>query len=289
MRDFIKDPIGSFRWMRILSFSLLMLLLYPLGIHAQDITLTGVVSDDTGEGLLGVSVLVKGTGNGTITNVEGKYSLKVKNSDVVVFSFVGMKTKEYKVAGRTVINVQMKADAELLDEVVVVGYGTQKKSSLTSAVSAMKGEELLKSPSTNVSQLLGGRLPGISSVQESGEPGLDQASLKIRGSIYNVAYIVDGFPVDNINDLDPNDIESVSVLKDGASAAVYGLKGAGGVIIVTTKKGEVGKTKVTYDASELSDAQQTTSLVPPNKNRYPFHQKRSPAYDDDQHYRLHLM
>lgn len=97
MRDFIKDPIGSFRWMRILSFSLLMLLLYPLGIHAQDITLTGVVSDDTGEGLLGVSVLVKGTGNGTITNVEGKYSLKVKNSDVVVFSFVGMKTKEYKV------------------------------------------------------------------------------------------------------------------------------------------------------------------------------------------------
>lgn len=249
MRDFIKDPIGSFRWMRILSFSLLMLLLYPLGIHAQDITLTGVVSDDTGEGLLGVSVLVKGTGNGTITNVEGKYSLKVKNSDVVVFSFVGMKTKEYKVAGRTVINVQMKADAELLDEVVVVGYGTQKKSSLTSAVSAMKGEELLKAPSTNVSQLLGGRLPGISSVQESGEPGLDQASLKIRGSIYNVAYIVDGFPVDNINDLDPNDIESVSVLKDGASAAVYGLKGAGGVIIVTTKKGEVGKTKVTYDAS----------------------------------------
>lgn len=211
--------------------------------------MTGVVSDDTGEGLLGVSVLVKGTGNGTITNVEGKYSLKVKNSDVVVFSFVGMKTKEYKVAGRTVINVQMKADAELLDEVVVVGYGTQKKSSLTSAVSAMKGEELLKAPSTNVSQLLGGRLPGISSVQESGEPGLDQASLKIRGSIYNVAYIVDGFPVDNINDLDPNDIESVSVLKDGASAAVYGLKGAGGVIIVTTKKGEVGKTKVTYDAS----------------------------------------
>lgn len=249
MRDFIKDPIGSFRWMRIFSFSLLMLLLYPLGIHAQDITLTGVVSDDTGEGLLGVSVLVKGTGNGTITNVEGKYSLKVKSSDVVVFSFVGMKTKEYKVAGRTVINVQMKADAELLDEVVVVGYGTQKKSSLTSAVSAMKGEELLKAPSTNVSQLLGGRLPGISSVQESGEPGLDQASLKIRGSIYNVAYIVDGFPVDNINDLDPNDIESVSVLKDGASAAVYGLKGAGGVIIVTTKKGEVGKTKVTYDAS----------------------------------------
>lgn len=111
----------------MLSFSLLMLLLYPLGLQAQDITLKGVVSDGTGEGLPGVSVLVKGTSNGTITDVEGKYSLNVKSSDVVVFSFVGMKTQEYKVAGRTVINVQMKDDTELLDEVVVVGYGTQKK------------------------------------------------------------------------------------------------------------------------------------------------------------------
>ena len=138
MRDFIKDPTGSFRWMRMLFFSFLMLLLYPLGIQAQDITLKGVVSDGTGESLPGVSVLVKGTSNGTITDAEGKYSLNVKSSDVVIFSFVGMKTQEYKVAGRTVINVQMKDDTELLDEVVVVGYGTQKKSSLTSAVSAMK-------------------------------------------------------------------------------------------------------------------------------------------------------
>ena len=111
----------------------------------------------------------------------------------------------------------MKEDLNFIEETVVVGYGTQKKSSLTSAVSAMKGEELMKAPSTNVSQLLAGKLTGISSVQESGEPGLDQASLRIRGSIYGAAYVVDGYPVSDINDLDPADIESISVLKDGST------------------------------------------------------------------------
>lgn len=158
-----------------------------------------------------------------MTDADGKYSLNADRNATLVFSFVGMKFQEVAVNGRKVINVTMVDDAELLDEVVVVGYGTQKKSSLTSAVSVVKGEELLKAPATNVSQLLGGRLPGISSLQESGEPGLDQASLKIRGSVYSVSYVVDGFPVNSINDIAPNDIESVSVLKDGASAAIYGL------------------------------------------------------------------
>lgn len=230
----------------LLSF--FALLLCSVSGYAQNITVTGKVSDAMGT-LPGVSVAIKGTTNGTVTDVDGKYSLNVAKNATLVFSFVGMKSQEVTVNGRKVIDVTMTNDTELLDEVVVVGYGTSKKSSLTSAVSAVKGDELLKAPATNVSQLLGGRLPGISSLQESGEPGLDQASLKIRGSVYSVSYIVDGFPVSNINDLDPNDIESVSVLKDGASAAVYGLAGAGGVIIVTTKRGEAGKTKVTYDAS----------------------------------------
>lgn len=235
--------------MKVFVLAFFTLLLCSMNGYAQSITVTGVVSDATGESLPGVSVAVKGTTNGTITDLDGKYSLDVKKNATLVFSYIGMKTQELNVAGRKTVNVVLKDDTELLDEVIVVGYGTQKKSSLTSAVSAIKGDELLKAPSTNVSQLLGGRLPGISSLQESGEPGLDQASLKIRGSVYSVAYIVDGFPVSNINDLDPNDIESVSVLKDGASAAVYGLQGAGGVIIITTKKGTVGKTQVTYDAS----------------------------------------
>ena len=136
-----------------------------------------------------------------------------------------------------------------LDDVIVVGYGTAKKETLTAAVSAIKGDELLKAPATNVSQVLAGKLSGISSVQESGEPGLDQASLRIRGSVYGVAYVVDGFPVDNINDIDPADIESVSVLKDGASAAVYGLQAAGGVIIITTRKGDKGAPRITYNGS----------------------------------------
>lgn len=227
----------------------LLFLMCSLPLSAQNIKVSGVVKDVSGEVLPGVNVTVKGTQNVTITNPEGRYQLTAPSNSVLVFSFVGMTSEEVSVRGRNVINVTLHDDAEQLSEIVVVGYGTQKKSSLTSAISAMKGEELLKAPSTNVSQLLAGKLSGLSSVQESGEPGADGATLRIRGSIYAVSYIVDGFPVDDIDNLDPNDIESISVLKDAASAAVYGLKSAGGVIIVTTKKGEVGKTKITYDGS----------------------------------------
>lgn len=247
MRDFRRISNQGSRCLKAFMLSLLTVL-FCVSAQAQDITVTGVVKDAAGE-LPGVSVAVKGTTNGTITGIDGSYSLQVPKNSTLVFSFVGMKTQEVAVNGRKVVNVTMEDDTEVLDEVVVVGYGTAKKSSLTSAVSAIKGEELLKAPATNVSQVLAGRLPGMSSVQESGEPGLDQASLRIRNSRYSVAYVVDGFPVDDINDLDPNDIESISLLKDGASAAVYGLQGAGGVLIVTTKRGEAGKTKVTYDAS----------------------------------------
>ncbi len=196
----------------------------------------------------GVTVTVKGTHTTVATNINGNYAIDVDGNSTVVFSFVGMKTVEEKVANRQEINVEMESTALDLEEVVVVGYGKQKKGSLTSSISAIKGEELLKGPSTNVSQVLAGVLPGLSSVQESGQPGVDQASLRIRGSKYAVAYVVDGYPVRDINDLDPNEIESVSVLKDGAAAAVYGLQGAGGVVIITTKRCTEGKTKVTYDA-----------------------------------------
>lgn len=218
-------------------------------LHAQP-TVRGKVSDSNGQALAGVIVLVKGTTDGVSTDDNGQYSISVKKGDTIVFSCLGMAERSFECDGRlNELNVTMYDDATWLEETVIVGYGTQKKSSVTSAVSAMKGDELLKAPSTNVSQLLAGKLPGISSVQESGEPGLDQAALRIRGSRYSAAYVVDGFPVNDINDLDPADIESVSVLKDGASAAVYGLKAAGGVILVTTKKGDKGKTKITYNAS----------------------------------------
>lgn len=229
------------------TFLLFMLFTSVLSVHAQSIV-TGIVTDDTGEGIPGVSVILKGTTQGTITDIEGKYSTDANAKDILIFSYIGMRSQEIRVNGKDVVNVTLLEDVEALEEVVVVGYGTTRKSSLTGAVSAVKGDDLLKAPATNLSSLLGGRLPGISSVQESGEPGVDQASLRIRGSMYDVTYIVDGMPR-SINDIDPNDIESVSVLKDGASAAVYGLKGAGGVIIVTTKKGAQGKSKISYNGS----------------------------------------
>ncbi len=241
--------------MKSIFRSLLVTLILFIGggtVFAQSQgSLKGVVTDANGEPLAGVFVLIKGTSNGTPTDLDGRYEIKgIKAGDSIEYSFIGMVSSTYVYDGKkTVHDVVLHEDIEALGEIVVVGYGTQKKSSLTSAVSVMKGEELMKAPSTNVSQLLAGRLPGLSSVQESGEPGLDQAAIRIRGSINGVSYVVDGFPVTNINDIDPNDIESISVLKDGASAAVYGLQASGGVIIITTKKGDKGGTKITYNAS----------------------------------------
>lgn len=207
----------------------------------------GTVRDASGEALPGVTVTVKGQkGAGAVTDGEGGFSINASGNAQLVFTYVGMKPQTVSVGNRKQISVSLADDESTLNDVVVVGYGQAKKMTLTGAVSAMKGDELLKGPSTNISSLLGGKLPGLTSLQESGEPGDDQASLRIRGSQYGALYIVDGMPR-SINDIDPNDVESVSVLKDGASAAVYGLNAAGGVVIVTTKQGQKGKPTVSYD------------------------------------------
>ena len=234
--------------LRLITATLAGLLLLPAAIFAQG-ALRGQVSDTEGNPLSGVTVMVKGTARGTMTDLDGNYTLSASRGEVILFSCLGLADEERTWDGRSPLNVTMHEDNLYLDDVVVVGYGTAKKETLTAAVSAIKGDELLKAPATNVSQVLAGKLSGLSSVQESGEPGLDQASLRIRGSVYGVAYVVDGFPVDNINDIDPADIESISVLKDGASAAVYGLKAAGGVIVITTRKGDKGDARITYNAS----------------------------------------
>ena len=155
----------------------------------------GKVTDIDGQPLPGVAVMVTGTTNGTMTDIDGTYSLSgLKVGDVILFSSLGMGDQSFNCDGTlSKLDVTMKEDATFLEETIVVGYGVQKKSSMTSAVSAMKGDELLKAPSTNVSQLLAGRLTGVSSVQESGEPGLDQASIRIRGSQGAVKYVVDGW------------------------------------------------------------------------------------------------
>ena len=240
--------------MKAIYKNLLVVLIFLMGgamlSYAQP-TIKGKVTDENGQPLPGVAVMVVGTNNGTLTDDAGNYSITgVKNGQSLLFSSLGFADQTFNCNGSlSKLDVTMTEDVNFLEETIVVGYGTQKKSSMTSAVAAMKGDELLKAPATNVSQLIAGKLSGVSSVQESGEPGLDQASLRIRGSQYGAKYIVDGFPVDNINDLDPYDIESISVLKDGASAAVYGLQAANGIIIVTTKKGQAGKPKITYNAT----------------------------------------
>jgi len=227
---------------------LLWMLCCAFIVNAQ-INIQGKVKDTNGEPLIGLSVMVKGTTVGTTTDAGGHFSIKAPNQkSVLAFSFVGYVKQFVPVGTNKELTIVMQEDNALLDEVMVVGYGTQKKSTLTGSVSQIKGDQLLTTPSTNVSSLLGGRVAGIQSVQTSGQPGSDQAALTIRGSIYSATYIVDGMPR-SINDIDPNDIETISVLKDGAAAAVYGLKGAGGVIIVTTKKGHVGKSQITYNGS----------------------------------------
>ena len=201
--------------MKAIYRNLLVAFIFLMGgaasISAQP-TVKGKVTDSNGYPLPGVAVLVSGTSNGTMTDDNGDYTLSgLKKGDVILFTSLGMGDQTFDCDGSlSRLNVTMSEDATFLEETIVVGYGTQKKSSMTSAVSAMKGDELLKAPSTNVSQLIAGKLSGVSSVQESGEPGLDQASLRIRGSQYGAKYVVDGFPVDNINDIDPYDIESIS-------------------------------------------------------------------------------
>ena len=240
--------------MKAVLRNLLVMFIFLLGgaayVTAQP-TIRGKVTDAEGRPLEGVVVLVKGTTNGAMTDINGNYSISsLKKGDVLIFSSLGLADQTFECTGSmSKLDVTMNEDVTYLEETIVVGYGTQKKSSMTSAVSAIKGDDLLKAPSTNVSQLLAGRLTGVSSVQESGEPGLDQAAIRIRGAQYSAKYVVDGFPVDNINDIDPYDIESISVLKDGASAAVYGLQAANGVIIITTKKGSASKPKITYNAT----------------------------------------
>lgn len=207
---------------------------------------SGTVIDSKGEALIGVSVQVKGSTTGTITNMDGTYSLNVNNlQSTLVFSYMGFVAQEIPLNGKHTVNVTLIESDKSLSEIVVVGYGTQKKVSVSAAVSQIDGQELLKAPAANITNLLGGRLPGVVALQQSGQPGSDGASLLVRGS--GAKYIVDGIARD-FSEIDPNDIASVSVLKDASSAAVYGLD-ASSVIIVTTKRGQESASRITFTGS----------------------------------------
>lgn len=212
-------------------------------IWAQQ-TISGKVTDEAGEPLPGVTVLVQGTTQGTITDVDGTYSLQVSGDGTLVFSFVGMQSENEPIDGRTTINVTMQVDAIGLEEVVAVGYGVQKKATLTGSVGNVKAEEMLQRPVANTTELLQGQVSGLYTRQTSGLPGADGTTLNIRGYGNNPLVLIDGIE-GNLGQIDPNDIESVSVLKD-ASAAIYGARAGNGVILVTTKRGAEKPSQITY-------------------------------------------
>lgn len=217
-------------------------------------TINGAVTDTAGLPLPGVTVLVKGTTIGTSTDEGGEFAIQAGENDVLVFSMVGFATQEVPVTIGQAMNIELRQDAQQLDEVVVVGYGTQKKAVVSGAVATVDGEELTKSPTVNLTNTLAGRLPGVTAMQASGEPGYDNSSIRIRGvnSLGNsdALIVIDGVPnrAGGLARINPADVESISILKD-ASAAIYGSRAANGVILVTTKRGQTGKPQLSYDFS----------------------------------------
>ena len=240
-------------------FALTISLVFPFKANASveviaDRTITGKVTDAGGAGLPGVSVVLKGTSRGTTTNGEGSFTLEVPDSgpDVLVFSFVGYEPQEITMGNRTRIEVTLLEDTKALEEVIVVGYGTQKKRDLTGAISSISSKEIAETPAANLLQNAQGRLAGVDIVRANGNPGAEPV-IRIRGNRSINAgngplYVIDGIPTDvSINDFNPNDIESMEVLKDASAVAIYGSRGANGVILITTKRGKAGKAVISYD------------------------------------------
>lgn len=217
--------------------------------------LSGIVRDVTGEPIIGASVFVKGTKIGTITNVDGEFSLDVPANSTLMVSYIGFATREIPVKNHSNLKITLDEDAaHNLNEVVVVGYGTQKKASVTGAIASVTTKDLVQTPQANISNMLVGKMPGLIAMQRSGAPGEDNSTLLIRGvSTFsdNTAPLVmiDGVERPNYNGLDPNEIESVSILKDASATAIYGVRGANGVILITTRKGQRGKPHLNYSGN----------------------------------------
>lgn len=226
-----------------------------VGAMAQTLSVKGKVRDDQQQGLPGVSVVVKGTTTGTVTDAQGNYALNVPRNATLVFSFIGYTSQEFPVNNRNTIDVAMATDNKMLNEVVVVGYGEQKKETVTGSVATVKGTELVKSPAVNLTNSIAGRMPGVIATNASGQPGNDGAAIRIRGSNTlgnnDALIVIDGVPAraGGIDRLNPADIESISVLKD-ASAAIYGSRAANGVVLVTTKRGKSGKPELSYNFNQ---------------------------------------
>ncbi|MCE7926734.1 MAG: TonB-dependent receptor [Haliscomenobacteraceae bacterium CHB4] len=249
-------------------FTFLLFVFISISLPAQ---ITGRVTDAAGEGLAGVSIKVKGAGTGTTTDVEGNYRLAVSDG-VLEFSYTGFATQEIAVAGRTVIDVVMSEAVTTLESVVVVGYGTQKKKDITTAVVIVDEEAIKDRPMVSAAEALQGKAAGVQVVQPSGKPGNDIA-VRVRGSTSVLAgneplYVVDGVPTTDIRGLNPTDIESMSVLKDASSAAIYGARAANGVVLITTKRGKENTSVVRFNTyAGVSDLRKTVDVLTTKRYR----------------------
>ena len=245
----MSNKVKNMRSLLLILFSAI-----SLSVSAQTITVKGNVKDTSGEPVIGASVVEKGnTTNGTITDLDGNFSIKVDGKKTLVISYIGMKTQEVAVQGRKTINVQMVDDSKALDEVVVIGYGTVNKRDLTGSVASVSAKDLAAIPVASASEALTGKLAGVSVTTTEGSPDAD-IKIRVRGGgslsqDNSPLYIVDGFPVSSISDIAPSEIQSIDVLKDASSTAIYGARGVNGVIIITTKSGKEGKTQVDFGAS----------------------------------------
>lgn len=253
-------------WKR--GLSVLLLTLFSFSLAVAQVLVRGTVIDQTGESVPGASIQVKGGTQGTISDLDGKFSLNVPNKkSVLVISFIGYTTQELPVDVSKPMSVVLKEDTKTLDEVVVVGYQEVKKKDLTGAVAKVNMEDLLKTPSSSFDQTLGGRIAGVNVSSGEGMPG-GTMNIVIRGNNSltqdnSPLYVIDGFPVEDPTiaaTINPSDVESVDVLKDASATAIYGARGANGVVIMTTKKGKIGKPQLKYDGS--FGVQKVTNTIP---------------------------
>ncbi|AFD05453.1 SusC/RagA family TonB-linked outer membrane protein [Solitalea canadensis] len=231
---------------------MLVLLLSTLGVMAQDVVVTGKVVTANNEPLPGVSVTVKGTTKGTATDGNGAYTVKAPSNATLTFNFIGYVGQEISVGSRTTINVTLKEDALNLEQVVVIGYGTQKKKDLTGAVAVVSSKDFESRPNTQFADVLSGKTAGVQVISPSGKPNAG-FNIRIRGTSTVTSgsqplYIVDGVPTTDTRSINPNDIENLTVLKDASAAAIYGASGSNGVVLITTKRGKTGETKIDFSA-----------------------------------------
>ena len=280
----MSNQVKHMRTMMLMVFAAL-----SFNLSAQNITVTGNVVDTTGEPVIGASVVEKGnTSTGAVTDLDGNFTLNVPAKSSLVISYIGMKTQEVAVKGQTTLSVVLQDDSQALDEVVVIGYGTVQKKDLTGSVASVSAKQLEAVPVSSASEALTGKLAGVSITTTEGSPDAD-VKIRVRGGgslsqDNSPLYIVDGFPVSSISDIAPSDIQSIDVLKDASSTAIYGSQGANGVIIITTKSGKEGKVQVNFGASAgwRQASRLAKSMDPYNYAYYQFEQGSTAygVYDD---------